>query len=74
MTLDILLCTGMGLALFGLPATLANWADRRPLWRRLVVSLLGLSLMGYVSLSAPATHSPSQWADVIFRVIAAILG
>jgi len=74
MTLDIFLCAGIGLALFGLPATLANWADRRPLAIRLVVSLLGLALMGFVSLSSPATHSPGQWPDAIFRVIAAILG
>lgn len=74
MSLDTLLSIGFVLIVFGFPALISAWANGRGYFRPLALLAIGIVSLANVWVTSPATHSPSQWIEGLFRVIALILG
>ncbi len=73
MTPDALLVTGLALALFGLPALVAAWSDRRRP-RTALVLLAGASLcIALAEIRNPGGYALSDMPETVYGVIGDLL-
>ncbi len=71
---DVMLITGLGLAVISLPAILSAWADRRPPRIGGLVLVGGLCLAGFAASQKEGGYVPSDVPDVFYSLVGRILG